>query len=169
MPLPVGGSKTAVIVHSLRTGVAAVSSLLMARLAHLPEAYWAPITTLVITQSSLGAALAVSRQRFLGTLLGAALGGLIATYFPPRVWVFGVCVVLLGVLCALVRAGQAAYRFGGVALAIVLLVTSTAPAWRIAFDRFASVSIGIVVALLLAWIWPEPETKGASYALEKGR
>jgi hypothetical protein len=37
----------------------------------LPEAYWAPITTLVITQSSLGATLTVSWQRFVGTALGA--------------------------------------------------------------------------------------------------
>src|SRR6266404_2662357 len=52
-----------VLVHSARTAVAAVASLLAARLFRLPEAYWAPITTLVITQSSLGAALTVSRQR----------------------------------------------------------------------------------------------------------
>jgi len=59
-----------VLVHSARTAVAALASLLVARLFRLPEAYWAPITTLVITQSSLGAALAVSWQRFVGTALG---------------------------------------------------------------------------------------------------
>jgi len=46
--------------HALRTAVAALASVLVARLFRLPEVYWAPITTLVITQSSLGAALAVS-------------------------------------------------------------------------------------------------------------
>jgi len=38
-----------VLVHSVRTAVAAVVSLLVARLFGLPATYWAPITTLVIT------------------------------------------------------------------------------------------------------------------------
>ena len=45
------------------------TSLLVARLFRLPASYWAPITTLVVTQSSLGAALAVSSRRFIGTIL----------------------------------------------------------------------------------------------------
>jgi uncharacterized membrane protein YccC len=145
-----------VVVHSGRTAVAAVASLLAARIFRLPEAYWAPITTLVITQSSLGAALAVSWQRFVGTLLGAIVGAIVANYFGPRALVFGACVFLLGLLCAAVRSERSAYRFGGVTLAIVLLIPRTEPAWRVAFHRFAEVSIGICVALIFAWIWPEP-------------
>jgi len=144
-----------VVVHSVRTAVAAVVSVLTARLFRLPEAYWAAITTLVITQSSLGAALKVSWQRFVGTALGAVVGAIMASYFSPHVFVFGACVFILGLLCAVARSERSAYRFSGVTLAIVLLVPRTAPAWRIAFHRFAEVSIGIGVALLLAWVWPE--------------
>ena len=147
----------AIVLHSLRTAVAAVASVAVARLACLPEAYWAPVTTLVITQSSLGAALAISRQRFAGTALGAAVSALVATYFGPRVLIFGGCVFLLGLLCALVHLDRSAYRFGGVTLAIVLLIPRAAPAWKIAFNRFAEVSIGIGVALLFATLWPEVE------------
>jgi hypothetical protein len=64
-----------ILVHSLRTAIACVVSLLVARLFRLPEAYWAPVTTVVITQSSLGAALAVlacphcwGRLRLIATL-----------------------------------------------------------------------------------------------------
>jgi uncharacterized membrane protein YccC len=147
-----------VLVDSARTAVAAVVSLLTARLFRLPEAYWAPITTLVITQSSLGAALSVSWQRLLGTMLGALVGAIVASYFGPHVLVFGTCVFILGLLCAVVRSDQSAYRFGAVTLAIVLLVPRTGtPAWQIAFNRFAEVSIGIGVALILAWVWPERE------------
>jgi len=146
-----------IVVHSARTAVAAVVSVAAARLLRLPEAYWAPVTTLVITQSSLGAALAVSRQRFAGTALGAAVSALVATYFGPRVLVFGACVFLLGLLCAFVHLDHSAYRFGGVTLAIVLLIPRAAPAWQIAFHRFAEVSIGIAVALFLATLWPEVE------------
>ncbi len=146
-----------IVVHSTRTAIAAVASVLAARLFRLPEVYWAPVTTLVITQSSLGAALTVSRQRFAGTAVGALIAALVATYFRSNLLVFGSCVLLLGLLCPLAHLDRSAYRFGGVSLAIVLLIPRTAPAWIIAFHRFAEVSIGIAVALLLATVWPEKE------------
>jgi uncharacterized membrane protein YgaE (UPF0421/DUF939 family) len=146
-----------ILVHAMRTATAAVTSVLAARLFRLPEAYWAPITTLVITQSSLGAALKISAQRFFGTALGALAGGIVASYFRPHLLVFGVTVFILGLLCALPLLDHSAYCFGGVTLAIVMLVPRTDPAWLIAFHRFAEVTIGIVVALLLAWLWPGRE------------
>jgi uncharacterized membrane protein YccC len=142
--------------------VAAVVSLLVARLFGLPATYWAPITTLVITQSSLGAAFAVSSQRFIGTVLGALVGGAVAGYFGPHVLVFGICVFMLGLLCAIARSGPSAYRFGGVTLAIVVLIPRSDPAWLVAFYRFAEVSVGIGVALLLAVVWPEREAAPSS-------
>ena len=151
-----------VLVHSVRTAVAAVVSLLVARLFGLPATYWAPITTLVITQSSLGAAFAVSSQRFIGTVLGALLGGAVGEYFGPHVLVFGICVFILGLVCTLVRSGPSAYRFGGITLAIVILVPRSGPAWMVAFHRFAEVSVGIGVALLLAVVWPEREAAPSS-------
>jgi len=148
-------AKLTVLEHSVRTAVAAMASLLAARFFRLPEAYWAPITTLVITQSSLGAAFSVSWKRFVGTALGAVVGAVLASYLSPSVFLFGAAVLLLGLLCALVRADRSAYRFGGVTLAIVLLIPRTNPPWGVALHRFAEVSIGIAVALLLTIVWPE--------------
>jgi uncharacterized membrane protein YccC len=104
-----------------KDGVATLASFLVARSFRLPEAYWAPITTIVITQSSLGAAWEVSWQRFMGTLVGAALAAIVASYFEPSALLFGVCVFVLGLVCAAVRTDRSAYRFGGVTLAIVLI------------------------------------------------
>lgn len=154
---PAGWLGWPILVHSARTAVAAVASLLVARLFRLQEAYWAPITTLVITQSSLGAALKVSWQRFEGTALGAVVGAIVASYFAPHVLVFGVSVLILGLICPLVLADRSAYRFGGITLAIVLLIPRTGPAWQAAFHRFAEVSIGIGVALILTVVWPEKD------------
>jgi uncharacterized membrane protein YccC len=145
------------VVHSVRTAVAAVASVLVARLFRLPEAYWAPITTLVITQSSVGAAFTVSRQRFVGTATGAVVGAIVASLFGSHVLVFGIGVFILGLLCAVAHLDRSAYRFGGITLAIVLLVPRAGPAWQIAFHRFAEVSIGIGVALMLTVVWPEGE------------
>ena len=137
--------------------MAAVVSVLTARLFRLPETYWAALTTLVITQSSWGAALTVSWQRFLGTLLGAILGAIMASYFGANLLVFAAGVFVLGLLCFIAHVDLTAYRFGGIALVIVLLIPRTGPGWKIAFHRFAEVSIGIGVALVLAILWPEKE------------
>ncbi|MGD1075238.1 MAG: FUSC family protein [Thermodesulfovibrionales bacterium] len=153
----VGWAGLPVLVHSARTAVAAVASVLIARLFRLPEAYWAAITTLVITQSSLGTALTISWQRFVGTMLGAVVGAIVSSHFGPHVLVFGTCVFILGLLCAVAHSDRSAYRFGGVTLAIVVLVPRTGPAWQIAFHRFAEVTVGLGVALILAWAWPERE------------
>ena len=147
------------MVHSVRTAVAAVASLLVARLFRLPQPYWAPITTFVITQSSLGAAFTVSWQRFVGTVLGAVVGAIVASHFGPSVLAFGTCVFILGLLCAVAHSDLTAYRFGGITVALVLLLPPTGPAWQIAFHRFAEVSVGIGVAVILAGVWPEREPK----------
>jgi uncharacterized membrane protein YgaE (UPF0421/DUF939 family) len=151
------GVHLSVLEHSARTAVAATASLLVARLFRLPEAYWAPITTLVIAQSSLGAAFSVSCKRLLGTALGALLGGLLASRFPTNVLLFTITVFILGPVCVLLRADRSAYRFGGVTLSIVMLIPRAKPAWAIAFHRFFEVSVGIAVALLFATVWPEGE------------
>jgi uncharacterized membrane protein YccC len=151
----VGLTAPQVLEHSARTAVTAVVSLLVARLFRLPETYWAPITTLLITQSSLGAALTISWQRFVGTVLGAVVGAIVASQFGPHALVFGGCVFILGLLSAVVHSDRSAYRLAGVTLAIVLLVPRTDPGWQVAFHRFAEVTIGLGVALLMTVIWPE--------------
>ena len=62
--------------HAARTALAAVASLIVARLCRMPEAYWAPITTIIVMQSTLGAAWDASKQRLIGTALGAAAGAI---------------------------------------------------------------------------------------------
>jgi uncharacterized membrane protein YccC len=151
------------LVHSVQTAAAAVISLVIARMFRLPEAYWAAVTTLVVMQSTLGSALKISEQRFAGTVLGTAAGALLAAYAKTNVAVFGVGVLGLGIVCAILRLDRSAYRFAGITLAIVMLVTRTQPAWVIAAHRFFEVTVGIVVGLLLTAVWPLREpTAGAA-------
>jgi uncharacterized membrane protein YgaE (UPF0421/DUF939 family) len=144
--------------NSARTAVAAVVSLIVARLFHLPEDYWAAITTLVILQSTLGAALTVSEQRLAGTALGAAAGAILANHSQANLVVFGSGIFLLGLICAALRLDRAAYRFAGITFAIVALIGHNQPAWIIAAHRFFEVSIGIAVGLLITAAWPERQS-----------
>jgi uncharacterized membrane protein YgaE (UPF0421/DUF939 family) len=155
------------LVHAARTTVATVVSYLIARLFRLPEAYWAPISTVIGMQSTLGASLPVSVQHFAGTAFGAAVGAVTATYFRGSVWAFGVAVLITGLLCALMRVERGTYRYATTTLVIVMLVTRSTSAWRIAIHRSFEVSIGIGVGLVLSALWPERwsgnfENKGKS-------
>jgi len=47
------GITRAALMNSLRTAVATVASLLLARSLKLPEFYWAPISTIVILLSTI--------------------------------------------------------------------------------------------------------------------
>jgi len=143
------------VVNSARTATAAAASFLIARLCGLPEAYWAPISTLVVMQSTLGAALKISADRFIGTLVGALAGGLLAHYFPQAWWMFAVGVFFLGILCAAFRLSDS-YRFAGITLAIVILIPHTNSSWIVALHRFIEVSIGIIVGLAVTVIWRAP-------------
>jgi uncharacterized membrane protein YccC len=148
------------LVHSARTAIAAVVSLLVARVLGLPEAYWATISTLIIMQSTLGAALAVSEQRFAGTAVGALLGALLTFYFGSNTLVFGMGVFAIGLICAALRLGEA-YRMASVTLAIVMLVGRTKSAWIVAAHRFVEVSVGIAVGLALTAAWPHEDAISA--------
>jgi len=149
------------VAHSVRTALAAVVSILVARALRLPEYYWAPITTLVVMQSTLGAALTVSGERIVGTALGAVAGALLAPRFGSSVVIFGAGVLVLGLICSLLRIGRSAYRFSGITLAIVMLIMRGQRAWLVATHRFVEVSIGVAVGLALTALWPERESNDA--------
>ena len=142
------------LIHAACTGLAVALAFGIAGLFGLSEAYWAPISTLIVTQSTLGAAWAVSKQRLVGTVLGAVFGAVLASYVAPSVVTFGVGVFVLGLLCGVLRLDQAAYRFAGVTLAIVLLVTRKEAAWLIGLHRLVEVSLGIGVGLAVSAVWP---------------
>ena len=144
------------LVHSARTAIAAVLSLVVARAFGLPEAYWATVTTLIIMQSTLGAALTVSEQRLAGTAMGAVMGAFLTAYFGSNVIVFGLGVFALGLVCCALRL-EDAYRLASVTLAIVMLIARTRQAWIVSAHRFVEVALGIAVGLVLTAVWPGDE------------
>ena len=145
------------LLHAASTTLAAVASLLAARGCGLPEAYWASITTLVVTQSTLGASLKVSTERLVGTVLGALAGALLSVSGIPALLAYAAGILMLGILCGCPGLSHAAYRFAGITLAIVLLIGRAGSAWLIATHRFVEVFIGIAVGLAFAAVWPEQE------------
>ena len=92
-----------------------------------------------------------------GYALGAAVGGLMGSYFPGYALAFAICLFLMGLVCAAFSVQRTSYRYASITLAIVALVTRANNPWIFAMHRFAEVSIGIAVGLAITALWPESE------------
>jgi uncharacterized membrane protein YccC len=144
------------LVIFVRAAVAAVLSVLAAHFLRLPEFYWAPISALVVLLSATNP-LDSAWQRFAGTAVGAALGALIASFGHPNWLIYGVAVLVCGLACAMLRL-QASYRIAAITLTIILLIPHGGSQWVIALHRFVEVSLGIAVALALAFVFRLPQS-----------
>jgi uncharacterized membrane protein YccC len=142
------------VLHAVQIAIAVVVSLLIARLFRLPEAYWAPMSTLIVMQSTLDAALPISMQYFAGTAVGAAVGAVTDTYFHGSVWAFGAAVLFIGLLAVILQVERNAFRYASITLAIVILVPRSTSARLVALHRFCEVSIGLAVGLATFVFWP---------------
>ena len=124
---------------------------------NLRGGYWALITCIVVMQSEVGATLLASRDRLIGTAIGALTGWVaeLAWRDPHSgVEIFVLCVaVWLAVgLCNILHL-ESAGRLAGVAVVIVVLLHGTEPAWNTALSRFFEVSLGVLVALVITGIF----------------
>jgi uncharacterized membrane protein YgaE (UPF0421/DUF939 family) len=141
------------IGYAAQTAAATVVSYLIAHLFRLPEAYWAPMSTLIVMQSTLSAALPISAQYVAGTAVGAAVGAVADVYFPSNIWAFGVTAFIIGLLCVVLRVERSAYRYASITLAIVMLVPRSSSGRLVALHRFFEVTIGIAVGLVFFGLW----------------
>ena len=143
------------ITHTIRAAVAATASVLIARLAQMPEAYWAAIATLVVMQSTLGATLTLSIGRIVATAVGASVVALEANYFGANLVAFAVAIFFVGLLSIASRLEKTAYHYAIITLTIIVLIPRSAAPWIVALNRFLEVSVGIIVALAVVALWPE--------------
>jgi uncharacterized membrane protein YgaE (UPF0421/DUF939 family) len=149
-----GSSNFPAPVDVLRTAVAAVASLFLAELFRLPNGYWAAISCLIVMLSTAGSELAVSVQRWAGTALGAATGAAAVYLLGSSAWSFGLSVLAIGLLCWAAHVDRAAFRYGSIASAIIILVPHQEDPAQVALHRFVEVSLGVGVGLAVATVWP---------------
>jgi len=141
------------MAHVGLAATAAAASYLIARLFRLPEAYWAPMSTLIVMQLTLSAALPIAVQYVAGTAAGAAVGAATDAYVHGSVWAFAAAVAFIGFLCVVLRVERSSFRYASITLVIVMLVPRSTSARLVALHRFFEVSIGIAVGLALFAIW----------------
>jgi uncharacterized membrane protein YccC len=136
----------------LRTATAAALSYLAYRAFQLPHGYWAVISAVIVMQSNLGRSISAGANRLLGTAIGALVGALVFRMSGLDVWGVFLAIVLTMAICS-IRPLQQSQRLAGVTASIVMLV-GEGSAWRAGYSRFVDVALGIVVALLVSFLWP---------------
>ncbi len=139
----------AVLWQTLRILLACVSAYVAAWTIGLHESYWALITAVIVLQPELRDTFAASRNRVLGTLIGAGAGLLVllaARQGLPQFWLFWCALVPLAVLTAI----WPNLRLSCVTLVVVLLIPTAGAPFLRAFDRIFAILLGVVASIVIA-------------------
>src|SRR5215472_1139452 len=130
------------LIHAARTALAASLCWWMARKFGLHDGYWGSISAMIVLQSNFGATLTASRDRILGTVIGAAFG-FSFSLFGALPWNYILAVFAAILICGLLGF-RSSSRLAGVTVTIVMLVQSSSHR-TVALTRVGEVILGIIV------------------------
>lgn len=136
------------LVHASKTALAAALCWWIALRLGLHDGYWGAISAIIVLQSNFGATITASRDRLLGTLIGAALG-FAFSLFGVLPWNYILAVIAAMILCGLLGLRNSS-RLAGVTISIVMLVQTTGSHRTLALHRVGEVFLGIVVAVIVS-------------------
>jgi uncharacterized membrane protein YccC len=146
--------RAAEVRAALQIAIGAVAAFYLATALKLPHAYWSVISAIVVIQTSVGGSvLTVARERTLGTLAGAVVGGVVAFVRPEGVnWMMaGLAASVAGL--AFFSPGRPWLKVAPVTAAIIIAGSAgpEGPA-QLALDRVMEILVGSgvgVIAILL--------------------
>jgi uncharacterized membrane protein YccC len=138
------------LIHAAKTALAAALCWWIAMLFGLHDGYWGAISAIIVLQSNFGATISASRDRILGTLIGALLG-FSFTQFGTLPWNYILAVLAAVIICGLLGL-RSSSRLAGVTITIVMLVQRGGSHWTIALDRVMEVFLGILVAVVISTV-----------------
>lgn len=132
------------LIHAAKTALAAALCWWLGSRFGLHDGYWGAISAIIVLQSNFGATITASRDRVLGTVIGA-LFGFSFSLIPAVPWNYILAVFAAVVVCGLLGF-RSSSRLAGVTITIVMLVQASSHK-SIALIRVGQVLLGIVVAL----------------------
>ncbi len=148
-------SRKTQLALAIRITIAATAAYAVASALHLLLPLWAVLTSLIVTQMSVGRSLKATRDYMLGTIGGAIYGGAIAVFIPHSSEAALLALLVLAVApLALIAAINPSLTAATVTAVIVLLVPAMNHADPLAstIDRVSEVAVGAVVGLLVSFL-----------------
>jgi uncharacterized membrane protein YccC len=140
---------------SVRVTAAALASLVIALAAGLKLPLWAVLTSIIVTQLSVGRSLKTTRDYLIGTLGGAVYGGAVVILVPHSGEGALLLVLVLAVApLAFIAALNPAYNAATVTAIIVLLLPmmNRGSALESAIDRVLEVAVGAMTGLAVSFL-----------------
>jgi uncharacterized membrane protein YccC len=128
-------------------------SWLLAWLCGLKEGYWALITAVVVTQPALDDTLAASRNRVLGTLIGAAAGCLVIEAARHGFSIQALFWCALSPL-ALLTAVRQNLRLSCITLMVVVLIPASGDPFVRPLDRVYGILLGTLASIVTSLTFP---------------
>jgi uncharacterized membrane protein YccC len=141
--------------HRARLGLVLrmMISTALATALHQTQAYWAVLTAIIVTESSVGGSLKTAIDRPVGSICGALIGALAAVLLPAHTPII-LGLVLVGAITPLVLLTAYAphYRIAPVTAVIVLLSSSSATLGPLgyALNRVMEITLGSVVGVAVS-------------------
>src|SRR5712672_756947 len=139
---------------AFRVTLAAAGAYAIARALHLLLPLWAVLTSLIVTQMSVGRSLKATRDYMFGTVGGAMYGGAVAVLIPHSGEAGLLALLVLAVApLAFIAAINPSLNAATVTAVIVLLVPSMSHVNPLdsAVDRVLEVTVGAVTGLLVSF------------------
>jgi hypothetical protein len=136
------------LIHAAKTALAAALCWWLALRFGLHDGYWGAISAIIVLQSNFGATISASRDRILGTIIGALLG-FSFSLFGVLPWNYILAVLVAVLLCGLLGL-RSSSRLACVTITIIMLVQKPGTRWTLALDRVSEVFLGIVVAIAIS-------------------
>src|ERR1039457_6263522 len=136
------------LIHASKTALAAALCWWLAHQFGLHDGYWGSISAIIVLQSNVGSTVNASRDRLLGTVIGAALG-FSFSLFGTLPWNYILAVIAAIIVCGLLGL-RSSSRLAGVTITIIMLVHKEGSLWGLAGARVIEVVFGIIVALAVS-------------------
>lgn len=133
--------------------ISATAAYALAQAFGLAQGYWAVLTTIIVTQNSVGGSLKAAIDRLVGSICGALVGAAAALLLPSHApLVVGATLIAALTPLAVLTAFYPTYRIAPITAIIVLMSTGAATLGPLgyALDRVLEITLGAVVGVVVS-------------------
>ncbi len=140
--------------YAIKVALAAGLATLIVQLFHMTYPFFAPLSAIIVMDTTARADPALSRARLLGAVGGGALGYCAAVVAPDDWWSVALVVLAVMLIGIAFRLGAATRQMAVVAAVIVMAPVGT-DLFKYATARIIETAIGIAAALIVSrFVWP---------------
>lgn len=135
-------------MRNIKTAISVLICLAISRAFHMEYPFYAAIAAVVSLQKSVANSLKAGKNRMLGTTAGAAVGLMLALFFPNNIIACSIGIIIVIYICNILKWNDAVANACIVLIAIMINMKGQNP-YAYSFNRLLDTFIGINVAVLV--------------------